>query len=179
LRGSILTAGGFALLAGCAGGPSFSELFDDSAAGEGTGFQTSALIRAVIILARHSATPRQRQVAEQNAQRAVAKIQRQIAAERAPVVEEPEPKPRQGLPTKPKRRVAKRKTKTRMPDRIAVRTVKDERTAPKADVAVMLYDVRVQRIVGNEVYDVEKEPPPGELVRFDTQVVRYVGVSDY
>ncbi len=192
-------------LAGCAGGPSFAELFDDSAAGEGTGFQGAALVRAVVILARHQATPQQRAVAERNAERAVAALERQIATEKpktvprkksaprkktasvsppakrtsgskdkAPekkvaAVPEPEPEP-EPEPTKPKKK---------LPARIAVRTVKDDKTAPNAEAAVMIYDVQARRIVGNEVYDIEDEPQPGETVKFDTSTVRYVGSTTY
>jgi hypothetical protein len=162
------TAGVLVLIAGlssCAGGPTFAELFDDSAAGEGTGIQGAALVRAVVILARHPATVRQRQVAEQNAARAVAALEREIRAQAA-----------QPSHSTTARKQPKKKT---MPARIAVRTVKDEQTAPKADAAVMLYDVQARRIVGNEVYDIEQEPNPGATVRFDTQVVRYVGVSAF
>ena len=51
-----------ALLAGCGGGSGvrFSDLFDESAAAEGTGIQGFALVRAVVILATHDATARQR-----------------------------------------------------------------------------------------------------------------------
>lgn len=154
-------------LASCSGGPTFAELFDDSAAGEGTGFQGAALVRAVVILARHPATTRQRQVAEQNAVRAVAALEREIKTEAI--------RPSHGTTAK-KQPPPKKRT---IPTRIAVRTVKDEHTAPKADAAVMLYDVQARRIVGNEVYDIEQEPNPGATVRFDTQVVRYVGVTAF
>ena len=72
-----------ALLSGCAGGSGvkFSDLFDESAAAEGTGVQGSSLVRAVVILATHEASAKQRAVAEQNGRRAVAKIQARIAAE--------------------------------------------------------------------------------------------------
>lgn len=75
-----------ALLAGCGGGSGvrFSDLFDESAAAEGTGIQGFALVRAVVILATHEATPRQRQIAEQNGRRAVAKLKaRQASASAA------------------------------------------------------------------------------------------------
>ena len=73
---AALTAAAF--LAGCAGGGSgvrFADLFDESAAAEGTGIQFTGIVRAVVILAKHDATARQRQVAEQNGRRAVAKLQ--------------------------------------------------------------------------------------------------------
>jgi outer membrane biosynthesis protein TonB len=86
-----------ALLAGCGGGSGvrFSDLFDESAAAEGTGIQGFALIRAVVILATHEATPHQRQVAEQNGRRAVEKLQARLARE------EPAPAPRKPKPKKP------------------------------------------------------------------------------
>ena len=167
-----------AALANCAGGPKFSELFDDSAAGEGTGFQGAALVRAVVILARHEATPRQRAVAQANAERAVAKLERQIAAQ--PATPKPHPKKHTAKKDAAMREPNVAKTpKTKLPARIAVRTVKDEKTAPQAAAAVMIYDVQARRIVGNEVYDVQDEPPPNATVKFDTSVVRYVGAASY
>lgn len=184
-------------LAGCAGGPSFSQLFDDSAAGEGTGFQGSALIRAVVILARHQATPQQRAVAERNAQAAIARLERQIATERPRSVAKksaPRKKTAASTGTKPKTSAKKLaaapapesepeptpvKPAAKLPARIAVKTVKDEKTAPGAEAAVMIYDVQSRRIVGNEVYDIEDEPRPDETVKFDTTVVRYVGATTY
>ena len=192
-------------LAGCAGGPTFAELFDDSAAGEGTGFQGAALVRAVVILARHQATPQQRAVAERNAERAVAALERQIANERPKTAARKKPAPRKktasvsppvkktsGSKSKtPEKKVATApepdpepepepsKPKKKLPARIAVRTVKDDKTAPNAEAAVMIYDVQARRIVGNEVYDIEDEPQPGETVKFDTSTVRYVGSTTY
>jgi len=168
-------------LAGCAGGPGFAELFDDSAAGEGTGIQGAALVRAVVILARHQATAEQRAVAEKRAQQAIAALERQLAAERSPTAAREKPavrKPaptarRSGAPAPP----APTKPMKKLPARIAVRTVKDARTAPGAVAAVMIYDVQARRIVGNEVYDIEDEPRPDETVKFDTSVVRYVGAT--
>jgi outer membrane biosynthesis protein TonB len=81
--------------AGCAG-VQFSELFDESAAAEGTGIQGSSLVRAVVILATHDATARQRAVAEQNARRAVAKMQADIAKSA------PAPRPKSKPKAKPK-----------------------------------------------------------------------------
>jgi len=70
-----------ALFVGCAGGSGvrFSDLFDDSAAAEGTGIQFTGLVRAVVILATHDASARQRKVAEENGRRAVARLQARIA----------------------------------------------------------------------------------------------------
>src|SRR5687767_9962375 len=95
LRVRVITCGLMLALAGCSGGPSFSELFDESAAAEGTGIQGAGLVRALVILARHKATSQQREVAEQNARRAVAEIQREIAREEArEAVEARKPAPR-------------------------------------------------------------------------------------
>lgn len=220
---SLLVCGA---LAGCAGGPSFGELFDESAAGEGTGIQGAALVRAVVILARHQATPRQREVAEQNARRAVAALERQIATERPKTIARkhstprtktaaiskpkkttagtkagttrknlpresptipgkklaataPAPEPEREPEPEPERAPAPAKPAKKLPARIAIRTVKDEKTVPGAEAAVMIYDVQARRIVGNEVYDIEAEPRSGDTVKFDTNVVRYVGASGY
>ncbi len=71
-----------ALFTGCGGGSGvrFSDLFDESAAAEGTGIQGLGLVRAVVILATHEATPRQRQIAEQNGRRAVARLEARAEA---------------------------------------------------------------------------------------------------
>jgi hypothetical protein len=183
-------------MSGCAGGPGFSQLFDDSAAGEGTGIQGAALVRAVVILARHQATPQQRAVAVRNAEAAIAKMEREIAATRPKTVAKKKTTPpkksaatsQPSAGTTPKKLAAAPepvpepepvKPAKKLPARIAVRTVTDEKTAPGAEAAVMIYDVQARRIVGNEVYDIEDEPRPNETVKFDTAVVRYVGATTY
>jgi hypothetical protein len=157
-----------ALIAGCASDVRFSDLIDQSAAAEGTGIQGSKLIR-IVILATHQASTKQRAVAEQNARRAVAKMQAQIAAqEKAPA------------PTKPaagKKPTAETKPRKKLPRVIAIATERDEKTDPKAARAVMLWDTSAQQIVGNKVYDVESEPPRGADVRFETQAASYLGAS--
>jgi hypothetical protein len=192
-------------MAGCAGGPSFAELFDDSAAGEGTGIQGAALVRAVVILARHKATPQQHAVAERNARAAVAKMEREIAAERPRTVAKKKPTPAKkkstasagakpgsapkktaGAPAPPpaaepesEPESAPARPAKKLPKRIAIPTVKDENTAPGASVAAMIYDVEARRMVSDEVYDLASEPRSGETVKFEAKVVRYVGSSDY
>ena len=160
-----------ALLSGCAGGSGvkFSDLFDDSAAGEGTGIQTSGLIRAVVILATHDASAKQRAVAEQNGRRAVAKIQARIAAQEKtpPRVKAPGEKKHADAP-KPRRK---------LPRVIAIVTEKDSQTNAKAAKAVMLFDTHAQQIIGNKVYDIESEPRAGEDVRFETHSANYLGAS--
>ncbi len=88
---AITTAAFFVSCAGGGSGLRFSDLFDESAAAEGTGIQFSGIVRAVVILATHDATARQRQVAEQNGRRAVAKLQARHASkkEAAPVHKKP------------------------------------------------------------------------------------------
>lgn len=183
-------------LAGCAGGPSFSELFDTSAAAEGTGIQGVGLIRAVVILARHQATQEQRAVATRNAEAAIARMEREIASERPRTTAKKKSPPRKktttaSAPSGTKKRAGAPAPEPdeepapepapakKLPARIAVRTVKDAKTAPGAEAAVMIYDVQARRIVGNEVYDIEDEPRPNETVKFDTAVVRYVGATTY
>lgn len=165
-----------ALLPGCAGGSGvrFADLFDESAAAEGTGVQGSSLVRAVVILATHKATPKQVAVAQENGRRAVAKLQARLAAEERtvqrtkPSAEEKKPGKRQGSAPKPRKK---------MPRVIAIVTEKDSQTDGRAVQAVMLFDTHAQQVVGNKVYDIEKEPGAGEDVRFETHAANYLGAS--
>jgi hypothetical protein len=145
----------------------FSDLIDQSAAAEGTGIQGSKLIQ-IVILATHQASTKQRVVAEQNARRAVAKMQAQIAAQE----KAPPPKPTGG-----KKPIAATKPRKKLPRVIAIATERDEKTDPKAARSVMLWDTSAQQIVGNKVYDIESEPPRGADVRFETQAASYLGAS--
>lgn len=191
---------------GCAGGgngPRFSDLFDESAAAEGTGVQFSGIVRAVVILATHDATARQRQVAEQNGRRAVAKLQaRHTSADAAPaphkkphhektIAAAPTPKPKTKHKGEPEPRTAAkpepkpapepaptpRSKPEKIPRIIAVATEKDERTDKKAAKAIMLFDTHAQKVIGNKVYDIESEPRPGDDVRFETHSASYIGAS--
>ena len=161
-----------ALLSGCAGGSGvkFSDLFDESAAAEGTGVQGSSLVRAVVILATHEASAKQRAVAEQNGRRAVAKIQARIAAEEKTRL------PREKHSAEKKPDVTSRPHR-HVPRVIAIVTEKDSQTDGKAAKAIMLFDTHSQQIVGNKVYDIESEPRPGEDVRFETHAANYLGAS--
>ena len=160
-----------ALLSGCAGGSGvkFSDLFDESAAAEGTGVQTSSLIRAVVILATHEASAKQRAVAEQNGRRAVAKLQARIAAE--------EKAPPRARPSGVKKQAVAAQPRKKLPRVIAIVTEKDSQTDAKAAKAVMLFDTHAQQIIGNKVYDIESEPRAGEDVRFETHSANYLGAS--
>ena len=160
-----------ALLSGCAGGSGvkFSDLFDESAAAEGTGVQTSSLIRAVVILATHEASAKQRAVAGQNGRRAVAKLQARIAAQ--------EKEPPRAKPSGGKKQAVAARPRKKLPRVIAIVTEKDSQTDSKAAKAVMLFDTHAQQIVGNKVYDIESEPRAGEDVRFETHSANYLGAS--
>lgn len=177
-----------AMLAGCSGGGGvrFSDLFDESAAAEGTGIQGFGLVRAVVILATHDATARQRQVAEQNGRRAVARLKERLAAEEKEAVpSKPSPKVAEAKPTPTVDRArseepaptTKPEPRKKLPRIIAVATEKNEETDKKAAKAVMLFDTYSQEIVGNKVYDIETEPQKGDTVRFETYSTTYVGAS--
>lgn len=176
------------LLPGCGGGGGvkFSDLFDESAAAEGTGVQFAGVVRAVVILATHDATAHQRQVAEENGKRTVAKLQARLKAQassstphrtktitsaktvkREKKAQAAAPAPEKKAPAKPKA----------LPRIIAVATEKDEHTDKNAAKAVMLFDTHAQTIIGNKVYDIEREPATGDKVRFETYSSSYFGAS--
>jgi hypothetical protein len=117
---------------------------------------TGAAVGAVVavttyIIAKHQATVRQRQIAEQRARLAFARRQREEAAAR---------------------RTGRARPRARY---IAVDTVKDERSSPKAKKSIMIWDTRSQEIVGNNVYDVESTPALGSTAKFETYSAEYVG----
>jgi hypothetical protein len=127
---------------------------------------TGAAVGAVVavttyIIAKHQATARQRQVAEQRARAAYARMERQRVAD--------ERRAAQTSGSKPK---AKKK-----PRYIAVDTTKDERTSPKAKKSVMIWDTQSQEIVGNNVYDVQNTPAVGSTAKFETYSAEYVGAG--
>lgn len=100
------------------------------------------------VIAKHQATERQRKIAEQRARVYQGK-----------------------LASKP---TSSGKTKKR-PRYIAVDTVKDEKTSPKAKKAVMIWDTQSETIVGNNVYDVQNPPEVGSTAKFETYSAEYVG----
>jgi hypothetical protein len=99
------------------------------------------------VIAKHQATERQHQIAEERAQRAYA----QMSAER------------------------KSKMKARKTRYIAVDTEKNEQTSAEAKKSVMIWDTQSQEVVGNNVYDVKSPPPVGSTAKFDTYSAEYVG----
>lgn len=56
---------------------------------------------------------------------------------------------------------------------IAVNTKKDKRI--EGEQAVMVFDTKTEKIVGNDVYDVKETPPEGSTAKFDTVTATYVG----
>lgn len=100
------------------------------------------------IIAKHQATERQRKIAEQRARVYQGKIVKSSSSS-----------------SKPKKR----------PRYIAVDTVKDEKTSPKAKKAVMIWDTQSETIVGNNVYDVQNPPEVGSTAKFETYSAEYVG----
>jgi hypothetical protein len=181
-----------ALFTGCGGGSGvrFSDLFDESAAAEGTGVQFTGIVRAVVILAKHDATARQRQVAEQNGRRAVAKLRARIAEQQRVTASAAPSKPSAKKPVATTTAKTKKVATTSVPEPpdtskpapklprvIAIVTVKDENTDKRAARAVMLFDTHSEKIIGNKVYDIESEPRTGEEVRFETHSTSYIGAS--
>lgn len=123
----------------------------------GEALATGAAVGAVVavttyIIAKHQATERQRRIAEERAQAAY----RRMAAQRKATASGGRPK-------------------KKVPRYIAVDTVKNERTSPKAKKSVMIWDTQSQEIVGNNVYDVESAPRVGSTAKFETYSAEYVG----
>jgi hypothetical protein len=113
-----------------------------------TGVAAGAIIGVTTyIITKRQATERQRKIAEERARRAYAKM---------PV----------------QRKAALKKKKVRY---IAVDTEKDERTSPKAEKSVMIWDTESEEVVGNNVYDVKSAPQVGTTARFETYSAEYVG----
>jgi hypothetical protein len=100
------------------------------------------------VVAKHRATERQRRIAEQRARVYVGRVAKKTST-----------------------------TKKKKPRYIAVDTVKDERSSPKAKKAVMIYDTQSEEFVGNNVYDVQSTPRVGTTAKFDTYSAEYVGTG--
>lgn len=120
---------------------------------------------------RHEATEHQRKVAEARAQAYMA-AQRRILAEQERAAQKSAAK--KSTTSSSKERTARSK---KMPRYIAVDTVKDKRSSPKAKKAVMLWDTQAEELVGNEVYDLESPPPLGKTAKFETYSAQYVGTG--
>jgi hypothetical protein len=119
-----------------------------------TGASTQTMANATtFIIAKHQATQRQREVAIARARAAQQKlVQRKGTATAAA-------------------------PKKKLPRYIAVETVREKTTSPKAKKAVMIWDTQAQQIVGNNVYDIATPPPVGATSRFETYAAEYVGAG--
>lgn len=122
---------------------------------------------AIVILAKHKATPEQRQIAVARAKKAIAKIETEQARTAA--------KKSKTGGTKKSTAKAETPAKKKLPRYIAVDTAKDERTVPQAEKSVVIFDTETQEIVGNNVYDVKSTPPVGGTAKFETYTAEYVG----
>ena len=112
------------------------------------GLAAGAVIGAVTyVVAKRQATERQRRIAEARARRTYAAMSQQ-------------------------RKAQMKQKKVRY---LAVDTEKDERTSPKAEKSVMIWDTESQQVVGNNVYDVQDAPKVGSTAKFETYSAEYVG----
>jgi hypothetical protein len=75
----------------------------------------------------------------------------------------------------PKKKKKKKKPRKKRPRYIAITTVKDRRASPKAKKVVMIFDTHAERLVGNNVYDLESVPPLDSTLKFETYSIAYVG----
>jgi hypothetical protein len=125
-----------------------------SAEAQATGSTAGTIAAAtIVILAKHQATPQQKQIAVTRAKVAVARLRKAQGG------------------------AGKSKTAAKVPRFIVVDTVKDEHTTPQAAKAVVVFDTVTEEVVGNNVYDVKSTPPLGETARFDTFTAEYVGTG--
>ena len=116
------------------------------------------------VVAKHQATERQRQVAEQRA--------RLYMAQRAEATRIAAKSSTSGTSGS----VAKKTTKpAATPRYIAINTEKSG-TAPAASgPSVMVFDTQSSQIVGNNVYDLKSQPKAGQTAKVDTYPTQYVG----
>ncbi|MEI6033945.1 MAG: hypothetical protein WCS65_06670 [Verrucomicrobiae bacterium] len=118
---------------------------------------------ASYVIAKHQATERQRQVAEQRARLYMAKraeatrlassSSRSSSGSTAKKSAKPAPEPRY----------------------IAINTEKSGAAAATSGPSVMVFDTQSSQIVGNNVYDLKSQPKAGTSTKFDTYTAQYVG----
>jgi hypothetical protein len=135
-------------------------------------FDMSRIIGTQTQFIRHEATAYQRKVAEANA-RAYMTAQRRTTAEPKPAGT-PRSKAKKTKPPEPPTAIAPKK---KLPRYIAVDTVKDERSSPKAKKVVMIWDTQSESIVGNNIYDLESPPSVGSTAKIETFSAEYVGAG--
>ncbi len=122
------------------------------------------------VISKHQASERQRQVAEARARAAYARLAARERHHRAVAQGSGGSNNGGGHNT-----VAGAPKK--LPRYIAVDTVKDEHTSPKAQKSVMIFDTESQKVVGNDVYDLGKSPQVGSTAKIDTYSAEYVGTG--
>ena len=149
-----LTPGENAAVFGSGAGILAGSLARHAGMSTGESIATGAAVGAVVaittyIIAKHQADERQRQVAMQRGRIASARIA--------------------------KRSSGGAKSAKKRPRYIAVDTVKNDKTSPKAKKAVMIYDTQSGSVVGNNVYDVQSPPSVGSTAKFETYSAEYVG----
>jgi hypothetical protein len=114
------------------------------------------------VIAKHQASERQRQIAEQRARLYMA--QRAAAQQRT------------ARTASTARASGTKKAKSPKETRyIAVKTEKE--SFNKGQSAVMIYDTQSNQIVGNNVYDLKSTPKVGQTSKFDTYTAEYVGTG--
>lgn len=117
---------------------------------------------AAYVVAKHQATERQRQVAEQRA--------RLYMAQRA------EANRLAAKSSHASGTVAKKTTKPASEPRyIAINTEKSGAAPSASGPSVMVFDTHSSQIVGNNVYDLKSQPKAGQTAKFDTYTTQYVG----
>lgn len=121
---------------------------------------TAVATVTIHVIAKHQASQRQRQIAQQRARAAQAKINAQLRREVAAA-----------------RESGRKYAAKKRPRYIAVDTEKNAETSPRAKKVVMIWDTQSEQIVGNNVYDVESTPAIGQTAKFETYSAEYVGGS--
>ena len=116
-------------------------------------------------VAKHQATERQRQIAEQRARIYMANRAQatRLAAKSSQT---------SGTTGSVAKKTAKPAPEPRY---IAINTEKSGSTPGAAGPSVMLFDTQSSQIVGNNVYDLKAQPKSGQTAKFDTYTTQYVG----
>ncbi len=118
--------------------------------------------------AKHQASQEQRRIAEARAELYLRKLEQEKARQAA--VAKTKPSSSSSSSTTKKKEPEKAPVET--PRYIAVETAKAD--GYKGSTAVMLYDTQRKSLVGNDVYDLKKEPKSGSVAKYDTVQAQYV-----
>ena len=156
-------AGVFGTVAGLATGIPLAAAGVDSRIAIPAALGAAALAAGVsYVIAKHQATVRQRQIAEQRAR--IYMAQRAAAQQRAAKTA--------SVSAASGKKKAKPAKETRY---LAVKTQTE--SFNKGQSAVMIYDTQSNQIVGNNVYDLKATPKVGQTSKFDTYTAEYVGTG--